>query len=150
MKLTRRQFLEAALAVGAGAMWVDGAARASTVRWQERRELYPQGVASGDPQAESVILWTRYVAADPVAAKAAPTGLTVEVALDQGFQKVVATTTAPINEDTDWTCRVLVGNLRPRTVYWYRFTDAQGNGSRIGRTITAPGNRDSAPVKRYQ
>lgn len=32
MKLTRRQFLEAALAIGAGAMWVDGAPRASTLR----------------------------------------------------------------------------------------------------------------------
>jgi alkaline phosphatase D len=152
MKLTRRQFLEAALALGCGALWVDGAPRASTLRWQERRELYPQGVASGDPQAESVILWTRrpFEIGASVAAEAAPTGvpeLTVEVALDQGFQKVVATTTAPVSEDADWTCRVLVGNLRPRTVYWYRFTDAQGNGSRIGRTITAPGNRDSAPVK---
>jgi alkaline phosphatase D len=146
MKLTRRQFLEAALAIGAGAMWVEGAARPSTLRWQERRDLYPQGVASGDPQSDSVILWTRRVAAE-----AAPTegvaALTVEVALDRDFQKVVATTTAPLSEDADWTCRVLVGNLHPRTVYWYRFTDAQGNGSRIGRTITAPGNRDSAPVK---
>jgi alkaline phosphatase D len=149
VKLTRRQFLEAALALCAGAMWVDGAPRASTLRWQERRELYPQGVASGDPQAESVILWTRYVASRPWAAptEAAPTELTVEVALDQEFQKVVATTTAPISEAADWTCRILVGNLRPATVYWYRFTDAQGNGSRIGRTITAPGNRDSRPVK---
>jgi alkaline phosphatase D len=149
MKLTRRQFLEAAVAIGAGAMWVDGAPRASTLQWQERRELYPQGVASGDPQADSVILWTRYVAAKaaPTGLTAVPTGLTVEVALDQGFEKVVATTTAAISADADWTCRVLVGNLRPRTVYWYRFSDADGNGSRIGRTITAPGNRDSAPVK---
>lgn len=147
MKLTRRQFLEAALAIGAGAMWVDGAPRASTLRWQERRELYPQGVASGDPQAESVILWTRYAGAEQVAAKAAPAELTVEVALDMTFHKVVATTTTRALEESDGTCRVLVGNLRPATVYWYRFTDAQGNGSRIGRTITAPGNRDSRPVK---
>jgi hypothetical protein len=33
---------------------------------------------------------------------------------------------------------VLIGGLKPRTVYWYRFSDRDGNGSRIGRTITAP------------
>lgn len=142
MKLTRRQFLEAAIAFGCGAMWVDGAPRASTLSWQERRELYPQGVASGDPRADSVLLWTRR----PFDPGAGPNRLTVEVALDPAFEKVVATAPAPVLEDSDWTCRVLVGNLRPRTVYWYRFTDAQGHGSRIGRTITAPGDRDSRPV----
>jgi alkaline phosphatase D len=144
MKLTRRQFLAAAAAFGTGALWVEGAAaRPSTVKWQERRELYPQGVASGDPQAESVILWTRR----PFDAGAGPAELAVELALDRDFSKVVATTSARVLEESDWTCRVLVGNLRPHTVYWYRFTDAQGNGSRIGRTLTAPGNRDSRPVK---
>jgi len=143
MKLTRRQFLEAALALGAGALWVDGAPRASTLKWQERRDLYPQGVASGDPQPDSLILWTRR----PFEPGAGAAELTVELALDAAFQKVVAAATTRVLEDSDWTCRVLVGNLRPRTVYWYRFADAQGHGSRIGRTITAPGNRDTKPVK---
>lgn len=31
----------------------------SLVSWRERRDLYPQGVASGDPRPESVILWIR-------------------------------------------------------------------------------------------
>jgi alkaline phosphatase D len=147
MSLTRRQFLEAAIALGCGAMWADDAPAASTLKWQERRELYPQGVASGDPQADSVILWTRR----PFEHGAGPAELTIELALDPDFKKVVATATAPVLEDSDWTCRVLVGNLRPATVYWYRFADAPENGicngSRIGRTISAPGNRDSRPVK---
>ena len=33
---------------------------------------------------------------------------------------------------------MLVGRLKPARVYWYRFTDGEGNGSRVGRTITAP------------
>jgi alkaline phosphatase D len=41
---------------------------------------------------------------------------------------------------------VLVGGLKPARVYWYRFTDADGNGSRIGRTITAPRPNDARPV----
>ena len=42
--------------------------------------------------------------------------------------------------------RVLVGRLKPAHIYWYRFTDADGNGSRVGRTITAPAPDDPRPV----
>jgi alkaline phosphatase D len=41
---------------------------------------------------------------------------------------------------------VLVGGLKPARTYWYRFTDSEGNGSRIGRTITAPAANDPRPV----
>jgi len=33
---------------------------------------------------------------------------------------------------------VLVGHLKPARVYWYRFTDGEGNGSRVGRAMTPP------------
>jgi alkaline phosphatase D len=36
---------------------------------------------------------------------------------------------------------------QPSTEYWYRFTDEDGNGSRIGRTLTAPKESDSRPVR---
>ena len=42
---------------------------------------------------------------------------------------------------------MLVGGLRPAATYWYRFTDEDGNGSRIGRTITAPAPDDARPVR---
>ena len=41
----------------------------------------------------------------------------------------------------DWTARVLVGGLKPARAYWYRFTDADGNGSRVGRTTHRAGWR---------
>jgi alkaline phosphatase D len=47
---------------------------------------------------------------------------------------------------SDWTARVLIGGLKPSHTYWYRFTDADGNGSRIGRTITAPLANDTRTV----
>ena len=50
MKISRRSFLKAAAAIGASLAWV-GPARGSRVIWHERRDLYPQGVASGDPDA---------------------------------------------------------------------------------------------------
>jgi alkaline phosphatase D len=140
--VSRRSFLEIALALGASAAWGQPFATSSGVPWSERRELYPEGVASGDPESDSVLLWTRR----PPNEKNAVAKLHVEVAEDESFRRVVATAEAPISEVSDWTCRVLVGGLKPARVYWYRFSDAEGNGSRIGRTITAPADDDTRPV----
>ncbi len=41
---------------------------------------------------------------------------------------------------------MLVGGLKPSQIYWYRFTDTEGNGSRVGRTITAPLANDPRPI----
>jgi len=140
MSLSRREFIQVAAAMGASAAWC-GRARASRVRWTERRELYPQGVASGDPDPGSVILWTRRPFANGTRHP-----LTLEVASDRDFRRVVAHAGAAVSQSSDWTTRVLVGGLQPSHVYWYRFTDEEGNGSRIGRTITAPEASDERPV----
>ena len=42
--------------------------------------------------------------------------------------------------------RALIGGLSPATVYWYRFTDDSGAGSRVGRTITAPRHVVREPI----
>ncbi|HUQ18642.1 MAG TPA: alkaline phosphatase D family protein, partial [Gemmatimonadaceae bacterium] len=72
--------------------------------------------------------------------------LTVEVAEDEAFRRVVAHAQAPVSSAADWTSRVLIAGLKPAHTYWYRFTDADGNGSRVGRTITAPTPNDSRTV----
>ena len=140
MALNRRDFIQLAAAMGASLAW-SGTARASRTKLVERRELYPEGVASGDPDPNSIILWTRRPFQSDARQK-----LTVEVAEDDAFRKVVAHAPAPVSAAADWTARVLVGGLKPSSVYWYRFTDAEGNGSRIGRTITAPRPSDTRPV----
>jgi alkaline phosphatase D len=140
MTLSRREFVQLAAAMGATLAWT-GPARASTSKWREARALYPEGVASGDPDRSSVILWTRRPYAE---GERHP--LTVEVAEDEGFRRVVARSPAPVSASSDWTTRVLVGGLKPAHVYWYRFTDAEGNGSRVGRTVTAPLPNDPRPV----
>src|SRR5689334_13339784 len=140
MTLNRREFVQIAAAMGASLAW-GGLARASTTHWRERRELYPEGVASGDPDSSSVILWTRR----PFESGGRRV-LTVEVAEDDAFRRVVARASAPVSAESDWTTRVLVGHLKPARVYWYRFTDGDGNGSRVGRTITAPLANDARAV----
>jgi alkaline phosphatase D len=141
--INRRSFLEMAIALGATAAWGSPLASRSNISWRERREFYPEGVASGDPESDSVLLWTRR---PPINGSTAEK-LTAEVAEDESFTRVVAAAAAPISEASDWTCRVLAGGLKPSRVYWYRFTDREGNGSRVGRTITAPTDNDERPVR---
>ena len=141
MKLTRREFSATAAALGAALAYPSTAA--ARVRWSEKRSAYPQGVASGDPDANSVILWTRR---EPEAG-ARSYRLLVEVASDPHFQKVVARGTTTVDANTDWTARFLAAGLKPAREYWYRFTDESGTGSRIGRTFTAPDERDGRPFR---
>ena len=141
-ELSRRRFLSFAAMLGASAVWAQAVGKQSQLVWNERRDHYPEGVASGDPSSDGVVLWTRRPFADREEAR-----LTVEVAEDEAFRKVVATAPATVFAATDWTCRVLVGGLKPARVYWYRFTDDKGYGSRVGRTITAPSDDDSRPIK---
>ncbi len=64
--------------------------------------------------------------------------LRVEIAEDREFTRLVSRANAKVTAASDWTCRVLVGNLKPSRIYWYRFIDAEGGTSRVGRTLTAP------------
>ena len=142
MSISRRKFIELAASFGAALAFRSDYVRASSVQWREQRDFYPQGVASGDPHPDSVILWTRR----PPSKNSEAKQLIVEVADDPRFRRVVAKAKATISSDADWTTRVLAAGLKPRTVYWYRFTDEHGFGSRIGRTLTAPAENDERPV----
>jgi alkaline phosphatase D len=141
--IDRRAFAKMALSMGATVAWGNSFATPSRIPWYERRELFPEGVASGDPDSNSVLLWTRY----PQANRNSRVNLRVEVAEDSQFTRVISTSQAPVSAAADWTCRVLVGKLRAARVYWYRFADENGMGSRVGRTITAPDPADPRPVK---
>jgi len=141
--ISRRRFLAAAAAFGAVAVTACTHATRSTLAWRERRDLYPEGVASGDPTSDGMLLWTRRPYADGRASAV----LTVEIAEDAAFEHVIATRQATISAVSDWTCRALVGGLKPAHEYWYRFSDSDGAGSRIGRTLTAPADDDPRPVR---
>lgn len=140
-RLTRRDFMAVAAAAGAALAWA-GKSQAAARTATERRDLFAEGVASGDPDATSVLLWTRR----PFPPGALPR-LRVEVSEDEAFDRVVAVTIADVSAAADWTCRVLVGNLKPASLYWFRFIDDAGNASRVGRTMTAPAEADARAVK---
>ena len=129
-------------ALSATPVWASPKSTRSRVTSNERRDLYPEGVASGDPQPDSVLLWTRRPFETGTESR-----LVIEVAQDDAFKQVIASAAATVSAAADWTCRALVGNLKPASVYWYRFTDDTGFTSRIGRTITAPTQDDPRPVR---
>ncbi|MCA9691134.1 MAG: alkaline phosphatase D family protein [Nannocystaceae bacterium] len=94
-------------------------------------DMFTHGVASGDPLADSVILWTR-VRPDQVDA-----AVFFEVARDPEFTERVAADYVAAAADRDATVKLDVSGLEPATTYYYRFM-AAGRASPIGRTRTAP------------
>lgn len=142
MPLTRREFLLAS-AMGTALAWAEGCSSKVPLMAVERRDLYPQGVASGDPTAESVILWTRRPPLKEMPARR----LVVEISTNPDFTEIVAGGTANLSADSDWTCRFLTTGLSPNREYWYRFVDDLGFSSRVGRTLTAPAPHADVPVR---
>ena len=96
---------------------------------------FAHGVASGDPLADRVIIWTRVTMEDPALA-AVPVRWTV--ATDPAMQEVVATGSQDAIADHDWTIKVDVVGLEPATTYYYQFWSSEGWSSIVGRTRTAP------------
>jgi alkaline phosphatase D len=94
---------------------------------------YPQGVASGDPQATSVVLWTRVMRTSDATADVT---VSVQVSADPGFTTMLVDQTVTATTASDHTVRVLVTGLGAATDYYYRFL--AGQDMKIGQTRTAP------------
>ncbi|MBX7108685.1 MAG: alkaline phosphatase D family protein [Chitinophagales bacterium] len=143
MNISRREFLQTSLLAGFAIATTKGWANKLPTPAIERRDLFPQGVASGDPTSNSVILWTRRPPVnDSVAEK-----LVVEISTTPDFKKILAGGTAKISADADWTCHFIAADLESNREYWYRFIDEKGFASRIGRTMTAPADDSDATVR---
>ena len=94
---------------------------------------FTHSVASGDPGAQSVVLWTRYVPADGGEA-----ALRVEVAEDERFARIVSRGTARTGPESDFCAHARPSDLKPGRWYFYRFMAANGEVSPVGRTRTLP------------
>ena len=168
MTLSRRTFLGGVLAVAAcaGDDGGDGgdADSAAPTTGAERTEPsnpstttapdlpggpFTLGVASGDPDSTSVVLWTR-LALDPLA----PAGgnsrpvrsVEVDVATDDTFDTLVVTRSYPVDVDRASSVHAVVDGLDPGTEYAYRFRIGD-HTSPVGRTRTTPAPGDDATVR---
>lgn len=105
------------------------------------------GVASGDPLADRVILWTR-LAPDPLAGGGMPEAafaVAWELASDEAFADVVASGEAIAEPAFAHAVHVDATGLLPDSWYFYRFRVGE-HTSAVGRTRTLPA-LDSAPER---
>ena len=143
--LSRRSVLKGA-AIGAAAAFApvrvfDAAAAEAPAH----RGIFGYGVASGDPTATSLMIWTRATPpshpGEPVATPGSGLGASMnvryEVSSDEAFRRIVARGVVVTSAARDHTVKVDVAHLAPYTRYWFRFR-AQGRYSPVGRTQTAP------------
>lgn len=101
------------------------------------------GVASGDPDDASVVLWT-FVARDA----SGPVTLLVEVARDEGFSEIVDRRELQADPASAMTARVVVDGLAPDTRHWYRFAlDGHVTPPARTRTAPAPGEMPRDPLR---
>ena len=94
---------------------------------------FEHGVASGDPLADRVILWTHARRGNTPS----PVQLRWEVARDAAFDDVVASGRAEARAETGFTAKVDASGLTPGHDYFYRFR-AGADVSPVGRTRTLP------------
>ncbi|MFM9611459.1 alkaline phosphatase D family protein [Streptomyces niveiscabiei] len=126
----------AATAVLAGPLAAALPARAAS----ETAPAFLHGLASGDPLADGVLLWTR-VTPVPEALPGSGLGPDTEVewviARDKALTDIAARGTVTASAASDHTVKADVRGLAPATDYWFRFS-AGGTLSPVARTRTAP------------
>ncbi len=92
---------------------------------------FTHSVASGEPSANSVLLWTRYVAE-------AETKLTWQISESEDFARPVAEGDVAASPARDWCAKGVASGLAPDRWYFFRFTAPDGTHSPVGRTRTLP------------
>ena len=148
LPLSRRRFLE--LVAASAAMTAAGCDfGASAIA----NYPFTLGVASGDPLADRVVLWTR-LAPDPLAPGGGggmtPEPFTVwwEVANDENFRSIVRAGSAVADPSLAHSVHVDVNGLTPDRWYFYRF-HAGGHVSPVARTRTMPALGSSPSLLRF-
>jgi phosphodiesterase/alkaline phosphatase D-like protein len=91
---------------------------------------FAHGVASGDPDQTSVVLWTRVSVAGE-----ASVPVRWRVARDAALTDVVASGVFTTSAARDYTVKVIAEGLSPAAAYHYGF-DVAGTASPVGRTRT--------------
>lgn len=137
---TRREFLRvSALALGSvvvstGLQGCFSSGSSSSEPEVERNLAFDHGVASGDPLADRIMVWTRV---SPKDGSTADIEVSWEVASDAAFTDLLHSGSASTGEARDFTLKVDVQNLTPGQSYYYRFK-AGSAVSPFGKMKTLP------------
>ncbi len=125
-RVTRRQAL-----IGASSALLLPVSTRSWSRMPEPDEAFAHGVASGDPDHRSVVLWTRVSGHDSAV------DVHWAIASDPAMRMVVDSGRLSTDARRDFTCKVVANNLSPGHQYFYCF-EVKGKRSVVGRTRTLP------------
>ena len=146
--LDRRTFVGAAAAAGVLTLAGDPlrAAEAAGRRLKgggierARDVTFKQGVASGDPTAHRATLWTRVDGLERDAR------VTLEVARDRGFDRVVERREVVARKRDNYSVKQRVSGLDPGEQYYYRFFTGKRD-SDVGRFRSAVPADSNQPVR---
>ena len=144
--LTRRAALALAMTPWLGAcaqaQAVSGsAAAAQGPRWQA--DPFTLGVASGQPQPDSVVLWTRLRITEADAAlQAQSISVVCEVFADVALRHPVRQWRVQTDAARAHSVHVVASGLHSGRPYWYRFVCGSAT-SPVGRARTSPGVNDA-------
>ncbi|WP_242039630.1 alkaline phosphatase D family protein [Anabaena sphaerica] len=96
--------------------------------------IFPQSVASGEPQMQGITLWTRIGSSKPGLIQVG-----FEISTDIDFGAITLQGVSQTDASQDYTLKAVVNSphLQPSTTYYYRFI-YQGIASRTGRFQTLP------------
>ena len=109
---------------------VDAAARSDA-------DPFALGIASGDPDTDGFVLWTRLVGARAEPLAAAAVIVRYEIAADAAFRHIVRSGQGLAHPERAHSVHVEIVGLPAGRPYWYRF-HALGATSRVGRAATVP------------
>lgn len=133
-RLSRRDFLKAS-AMGMGAVVISTGLAGCVLDSKDKRQIsFSEGVASGDPLQDGVVLWTRALPDDQAGRDV---DIAWEVAADPGFRNLTHSGRTRASARHDYTLKVDVRGLMPGQRYYYRFRTAR-NTSPTGITQTLP------------
>ncbi len=135
IRIDRRQLI-ATSAFGLGGLVLPGGM--ATAQTLNTARGFTHNVASGEPDRDSVLLWTRFAGTGDSAE------VNVEVSDTVGFAKIVGGGVAITGPWRDWTVKITVDGLSPNRRYFYRFVGPDGSKSPVGRTKTLPVGATSA------
>jgi alkaline phosphatase D len=138
-KLTRREFLNRVGTVAAGiafAPWVYPSNGAAAESLQGTGLSLP--CAAGDVRADGAVIWLRTESEGSVA---------VEYGKDPSLQRAMKTAPIRAIADADYTGKVFLRDLEPRSIYYYRALVPDKKPGPIAHFVTAPPADQAANVR---
>jgi alkaline phosphatase D len=126
----------AAVLASGGVLTACGGGTSASVTAKElngEQAAFGYGIASGDPLADRVILWTHAKSSTD-----ATVNLTWQIAADASFATILFSGKTSATKDSGFTAKADAIGLAANTEYFYRFVAPNNSISAVGRTRTLP------------